>query len=963
MANDINIKNTNRFSEITSYLDRSKSTLSNYETKLNSIGSGLSGELGACYNSAAGPVKAKISALRSKLSSASAHISNSVAVYYLTDGHLSDKLNEIYDSIFNDEEYSTKLTYYASGESDKISYEEFLELVNNSREYFDAQRQKVYEQFLAKALTAGPALIRDVGTSTFNAIVENTYFFISDEEIGSNSYKDGLKNYKNKFGESVLDHYDNLDFVPELYLIDQDTYNKALLALSFDESDVTTKKNILTESLIAADSRSEIIIREKLDRYINNSLDIVAKAQNIFKFDANMTAKELYEKYYNDLKEIYDWMAGAKKTDETNSIAQALGINNPSAWFEAIKDTEAYKKYKEMCDELGIDCDDADSVFDGTAHLEFLAAIYEYDGLEGLQKVLYKYNGAGSKQQWGVEITDSVTLKSMIDPELFTSILNYINSRDALKKLYQPLSESKEQLDIIKDNEDTAFLLFAKDLDTSGVSAEDIARAKEIIGSKWAQYCDGNDYTKYLEDWQIAAYALILSHDKDLAAILFNMTEDSTRGILDEKIMEGYAFDVAKQRVLDMTPEIKSQWDAYYSLIFSGAYGFGYGLTGFIDGIADIFCVDGLKNRRQMELENIMSLLAGDYSMFAEYYNALKNGQTLDMLSTDYDDNYIKSLKLKNLSDADIEELIRQCKENNVPKYELEYLVGNITYEEYLAYKGLASTPMEDLEFYASLNNNNVVRSVAEKVFKVSNSVGNMAIPTILNVLAMMTTGKPSLSLLTMAFRGASYVTMAASVFGRTMEEMVAKGETNQEYIIVNSLLHAALEALGEAAFGKILSSPTLGVKLRNIFENIPGLGKILNASNAFKDFLIEEGCNPRLAKYLSDIVGEVIQENGENIVGWGIDALTSLIFKGKAELPTPEDVLREIWETTWVTALSTPILNGFTDVTLSNVKQTVIIAGSEVIVSLSDILLFTDENTNTVDYEALSDYLVKKGQ
>ena len=282
----------------------------------------------------------------------------------------------------------------------------------------------------------------------------------------------------------------------------------------------------------------------------------------------------------------------------------------------------------------------------------------------------------------------------------------------------------------------------------------------------------------------------------------------------------------------------------------------------------------------------------------------------------------------------------------------------------------LANLSNEDLAYYANLQENNSFRWASDKVFKVSNSVGTMAIPVALSTLSGAlgpVGGVPVSSLsnaLSITASAASYTTMFMSSLGRNRESLMQAGETNNALIWTNALLHASMETFGEMALGKILKPTKVTEFLKQTTaKNHPVLGALFNASDNLEAYLLKNNCNARLAKYLSNMAGEVLQENLENIVGYGIDAVTYGAIKGEVKLPTVDEMLQEAWETTWTTALTTTILNGFTDFTMSNVTRKVNIMGVDVDVSLNDILAFTDEETNLLDYTALSKHLVKNGR
>ena len=242
MAKDeIDIKETEDFNSVKTFLNDASKSVNESEKRLNKIRDGINNnEVLAIYNTKSSSVKKSIKILQADIKDAINHIDKSLSVYALADDNLKKSLDEIYDAIYHDddEEYERKIMYYANGEDKKLTYEDFVNLVNNSKEYFNAQKEKVYNNFLLKLVTAKPSIIKKLGTSIYNSMVENIYYFSSDDKIGSNKYNDGLIKFKNKFGNEIIKKYDNLDFIPGAYLTDnQSSYEKALLALSFDNKD------------------------------------------------------------------------------------------------------------------------------------------------------------------------------------------------------------------------------------------------------------------------------------------------------------------------------------------------------------------------------------------------------------------------------------------------------------------------------------------------------------------------------------------------------------------------------------------------------------------------------------------------------------------------------------------------------------------------------------------------------
>ncbi len=944
---DINIENTDQFSKITAYLNDVSLYLDSKEKELMAIGNSEYGSVRHVFDVHSSSVKNKISNLQNKVNEIKSHIDKSLGIYYVADEELSRKLNDVYDSIFNNEEYESKLLYVASGEDKKISYEEFMNLVNNSSEYFNKQRDKVYSEFLTKMVTAGPNIIKKLGTNVYNAVVESTYLCISNEKYGSNEYVKGLANFKNKFAKEINGNYSNIDFVPTIYLKNLDEYNKALLTLSFDPRDDMSMRDLLWDTFNKIDERTKS--NEYGISQVMYNVDAFYSAKDVFTdVPTNATPKELLDYYTNAVNELKIKFNLSK--DETTAITGYDYNHNPNVWYETIKNTEAFKKIKDLMK------DDKNEIFKLTNTKEFLAAVYQYDGINALQDIYYKYINSC--------LGGNVPKEEITNGDL-SNIIQYAISKNMLVTLSEPVHEARSNLNTIDDSENTALLLFAKDLDTSDITPDEYKKLIKDVDGKWRQY--SKNYEKYLEDWQLKAYAKLMKLNPDIAYKLFNKSEGADRGILNEKIMEGAAFDDAKYRVSQMTYNDNDGWnvDEYFnSILFSTAYGFGYGITDFTTGIVDVFAADGKKDRRQMEKDNIMALLATDYSLQEKYY--YKDPDTMKMFNADYTDI---NIKLENFSSDEITDFINYCKEKKLPRYELEYYLGNITYDEYIKYKSIANLSEEDLKFYANLNKETGTRWWADKLFKVSNSVGYMAIPTTLSILASATGpvgGVPvsaTMKTLSLSASLLSTGSLFASSLGRNREALMQSGETNEAYIWVNSILHASLESFGELMLGKVLPPTPVGDFVKQTAaKNHPILRKLIYASDNLENFLLRHNCNPGVAKYFSNIVGEVIQENMENIAGHGIDTATALI-KQEIDVPTFDELLAEAWETTWMTALTTPILNGMTQITLSNVPRTININGNDVTVSVNDLLRFTDSESNTLDYQALSEYLIREGR
>ena len=960
MNNDINIEETNNFDGVQAYLQKVNSSLDTLINDINDIEpiatQGLTKAeniqtMKSFYNSEAGSAKALISDLKSKATNAIGHINNSVSTYLLADQMVEEKINEIYDSIFADEDYQTKLMYHIGGDDEKLSYEQYVELLNNSTAYFNSQRQQVYNKFMLNMAIAGPTMMKSLGTKTFNGVVENAYFYISDERIGTDTYTRGLTNFKNKFADVILTQYDNTDFIPECYIEGQDKYNTALLALTFDNKNLFNKKDMVLNALAETDERCAANINE-IDIHTDLIYTFYTAKDLITNLPQDAEPKELLDYYSEQLSFIKDLVAvnhDGSKPVFFNDFSSA----DYDVWYDSIKDTEAFKKIKDL-----LPSDSKEDIYSYTNNYDFFAAIYQYDGMETLQKISYNY----LDNQWGS--MEESNLKQYLLRDILSPVVNFASTKNMLGTLSEPIAKTRSELATINDSESTALLLFSKSLDTSDVTAADRETYMKDLDTRWNNYCHGKDYHQYLEDWQIDAYIKVFKNDKDLAAKLFNMSEGGDRGVLNDKIMEGYAFDVAKNRVMEMTKN-GDIFNDIKGLIFSGAYGFGYGLTDFTTGIGNVIQADGKMNYRDLEKSYILSLMSNDYSLEFKYFN--QDPELMHMMSTDY-----TGLNISDILNDNFDSIIAKCKANNVPRYELEYMLGNISHEDMLSYQQLENMSKEDLAYYANLYSSGALKWLSDKTFKVSNAVGTQAIPVGLTILSSALAPVGGLtplglstnaaSLLSRSAAIASYSSMFASSYGRNKEDMMVNGQVDNYHIAVNSFLHAGLETFGEMILGKVLGPTEVSEFVKGATkQRLPFLSNLINASDNIQGYLLRSGCNPTLAKFFSNIAGEVVQENLENVLGHGIDAATYEIFRGELYLPSMSELLNEAWETTWMTALTTPILNGLSDFAMSNVRRKVPLMGTDAGIALSDLLRFSDGKT--IDYKSLSEYLISTGR
>jgi hypothetical protein len=548
-----------------------------------------------------------------------------------------------------------------------------------------------------------------------------------------------------------------------------------------------------------------------------------------------------------------------------------------------------------------------------------LSVIYKESGYDGMCAFLADYYNNirdycaknNDFQPFDHEVTESeVKVLLMQRPETlyFSAIASAGNLYDFSSKIAKELNNN---MVYIKNTQETAELYFTKKLDTSSVTDEMRKKAKSMFNS---------DDLDYLEEWQIDAYALLLSIDSSDSGFAWNLYHDgSPRGAFNNIIIQGRAYDGAKDQVEVMTAA-KYIW-ATISGFSIGTY---EGVGNFIAGLSDVIWADGEVSEAEYRQQFVRQLLTTDYSLFQQYRD--KDPKILDMLSANYDDSvYLSKLKIKNLTSKEVEEMITYAKNNNIPRYEIEYMLDMISEEEYSRYKSLyqMKDKQRDIEYFASLADKSWLTGYTNTIYSVGQGVGNMLIPLTLNILSGYC---PVLSYLSIGLT-------SLSSLGKQRESLMQQGVTNQGIIWTSSILHGIIEGLGEAVFGKVLET-SWGKHIYSNLEKIPGIGKLLTMT----DDIIGKIDNlpfgtPALKQFLKNDLKEIFEELGENAWGYLVDGTLGLGW------PTTEEFLAESWQTIWQTALTTPILNAFSGEANKTLKKKITLANGMVItLSLSDL-------------------------
>ena len=567
-----------------------------------------------------------------------------------------------------------------------------------------------------------------------------------------------------------------------------------------------------------------------------------------------------------------------------------------------------------------------------------LSIIYKESGYDGMCSFLADYynnirdycNRNNDYQPFDHEVTDAeVKVLLMQRPETlyFGGIASAGNLYDFSNKIAKELNDN---MVYIKNTQETAELYFAKKLDTSTVTDEMRKRAKSKFNS---------NELKYLEDWQIDAYALLLSKDSSNSGFAWNLYhEGNPRGAFNNLIIQGRAYDSAKSQVNVMTAA-----EYIWATISGFSIGTYEGVGNFITGLADVVWADGEVSEAEYRQQFVRQLLTTDYSLFQKYRD--KDPNTINMLGSNYDDPvYISKLNLKNLTSNELEEMIAYAKNNSIPRFEIEYMLDIISEEEYAKYKSLYQmmNSKTDIDYFAGLADKSWLTGYTNVIYSVGQGVGNMLIPLTLNILSGYC---PALSYLSIGLTSLSSA-------GKQKENLMQQGITNQGIIWTNSILHGVIEGLGEAVFGKVLDT-SWGQKIYSNLEKIPGIGKILTLT----DDVIGKIDNlpfgtPVFKQFLKNDLKEILEELGENAWGYLVDGTLGLGF------PTTEELLAESWQTIWQTALTTPILNAFSGVSNKNLKKTIKLAnGLTISLSLSDLYSCRNENGD-INSDALLELL-----
>ena len=615
------------------------------------------------------------------------------------DGKIVKKPAESFLNPVNQDDKQNNVIDYEKTEEKKLTVEEFKEAMIDLKNEIVSIYQNAKDSLELSYYTWRV----DVKTKVYDTGVSLTQHEFSTKKPNTEEYKEESKKCKDDFAAYVLEAIElgtleKVD-VPDTYLkTAKDDYEKAKLYLAFSDMDEDSKALFLSalyeiEQNIKGynyDTVNDNMKNQRITSFLSEQLDIVYSTEEAFR---SSIQNENPEDAYRQFKDL-----ASKTVNENESSSLTLGKStdllhiNEKDLYNAVEGTKALAKLKE---DTGISKEE--DLYKYINDKSFMTLLYQEDGIEGLEALIYNDKSSKNINDIGTQHT------------IFNNVIDYATKQTVIEPIYNKVLETQENIVMYNDSVEQIELLNAKKLDTASVTDKEVEDARKEIEKHWSEYCKDRDFKQYCNDYEtyLRAYALLLREDKELANDFWNTSdpEGKNRGVLDEKIMDGFAFDVAKDRVGEMTgidrktleeraKEEGVPLEVYVlyhrnddlngklgASAYTAAYGFGYGITGFIDGIKDVVMADGKQSGRDKELMYINMLLQGDYSIYSQYQ--ANDAHVLSMLSTDYSLNDLKITDDKQALD------IMSYKEQNIPRFEIEYLMGNISYEEYAQLKTL----------------------------------------------------------------------------------------------------------------------------------------------------------------------------------------------------------------------------------------------------------------------------------
>ena len=577
----------------------------------------LSGELRTYYDGLGDNTKAALKALANSISGTSGATNKSLILYDNTSKEdlkdLKDLINTIYDESDMEVLYNNFMNQDIG--DTPMSYDEYAYIFDNMGELFDGSYQDILEKFKSNLALGYQDFLRNTIPATLDNIVENTYLRISEEDIGSKAYLEGLDKYKNSFALKVLGDFDlnsvgteDSNIPAYLWTNDTSDYDKALLVLSYNNDNFSNSYqdnfiNVLKDS--AEDNNLNADYIENHSHLINKSFNILEKTNNFYLKDfdkeyGNLGPQEKLKKIIKEYDELLndDSDIGISKDVLYRNMSASAGNESGEAWEKTLKDFGYLDKIEGKYD--------TDVLYKETFTNEFIGKIIENEGQDKVYQVLRSYYRNYGLDEYEVEYKLNSIFREM-DPYLINTVMNYninVNLRNNLGITYNQLVQDKITLDASKAQFKLGLL---ENLDTSDITDADIIDAKKLLGADAA----------YLTDWQIKGYYKIYKTDKERAKKLLDDTLYNT-------IMDGRGYARAEGVYNVMTGEkqkellnqmihneiINDIWGKTSGFMYTGLQGFTDGVVGSLRTVADLFVADGKMDENDYYLMHLQNMLS-----------------------------------------------------------------------------------------------------------------------------------------------------------------------------------------------------------------------------------------------------------------------------------------------------------------------------------------------------------------
>lgn len=902
--------------KITTTYDSTNISLSNLRKYV--VNNNLSSLLATYYNSLGIDFSSEIDGIITKINTLIDNIQTSIIVLMSIDEELG---RELIDLIFaGDEETKQNLQMYAySADKEILTFDEYVELLNDSSEYCEEQRANYYEELKNNFAVSLYYLKTSQTPKLLNMIVESVYDAGVEIKVERNGteYQEGLIEFKNNLGEYILkdyvfeDHiYDENGNVPDImvWYSCETKYDQALLYLSFQDNPISFFYDGLASDHCP------------MDDFINEVYPYYDEEYDVIDYDDSLYHPPLYSvwseesnigrNFIDGLYESYkriEYLPECINNHDTSAISGLFDVIDKIGddiskyfnynYFDGNKDglsmvraavSLGYYKgdYFDVYNDPNMSEDEKKQIDDYLCSYDFLLDICGNDSekMAKLMGTYYLYSGQieGIENYTNPNDRYNYAIKYISDNRIddIFSMTQCLNETFSI--VVEPYNYYSSQISIINNYERSIMNSLAERLDTSDITDEEVAQMRIELGD--IEDINHGYTGDYLDDYQIRAYIALKKNNQEEYAKNYREKD------LEDLIVAGKGFDEAKTFIQNIltTSKYASYFIPFGFLIepaLMAVGGIENGVTKSIKGVGDLFWADGKKDIFDYKLEFLRQFLKEDYSVYSDYFDEGDEGYIHSLLGNNYE--YL-TRNYPQISSEDLE----KYSDKGYGNYEILYRLGLIEEDDYTKCCSLVNTlknSPDDISFYASLNKD-FLRGADYVLYSGGEGVGNMAISIALSYVGAHF-GMPALGMVGKAW-------MFASAAGEQKESMLQSGYSNDGWTLLYSLMAGATEMVMETKFGAI-----------------PGISE--NANGILSIF---DGMNPKLGSFCSSLVKEVWEENGENVISdifaLGVGELENLVgYHGKNTMDllpqSEEEWFDRAWETTWQTLITTAMLDG----------------------------------------------------